>query len=181
LLDKFYDEGSFATLAAAWRTSPTSCRWMSYGDSVVFHYNSDSDTLEHSFTRLDDFSKPPYLLNCKDESSADGFRSGEFELDAKSSTVFVATDALAHYLMMMYQLAHREDFEQELQLVLQGHTKQRHLVQQAMAQSGKIYFKDKVLGKMINASKLRHNFSRHLSKLKREGILGHDDYSFAAM
>ena len=38
-LDKFYDEGSFATLVAVWRLSDTECQWMSYGDSVAFHYN----------------------------------------------------------------------------------------------------------------------------------------------
>lgn len=28
------------------------CRWVAYGDSVVFHYNRRSGLLEHSFTRL---------------------------------------------------------------------------------------------------------------------------------
>ena len=32
LLNKFYDEGSFATIAVAWNSG----EWMSYGDSVVF-------------------------------------------------------------------------------------------------------------------------------------------------
>ena len=35
-LEKFYDEGSFATLVAVWRTTETTCRWMSFGDSVAF-------------------------------------------------------------------------------------------------------------------------------------------------
>ena len=45
-LDKFYDEGSFATLAAVWETGDDTCRWMTYGDSVVFHYNYASLTGE---------------------------------------------------------------------------------------------------------------------------------------
>lgn len=35
LLNKFYNEGSCATIAAAWATKPGQCQWMAYGDSVV--------------------------------------------------------------------------------------------------------------------------------------------------
>ena len=38
LLNKFYNEGSCATIASAWFTKHGECRWMAYGDSVVFHY-----------------------------------------------------------------------------------------------------------------------------------------------
>ena len=34
-LNKFYDEGSFATLVAIWKDG----QWVSYGDSVAFCYN----------------------------------------------------------------------------------------------------------------------------------------------
>ena len=57
LLNKFYDEGSFATLVAVWKTG----EWISYGDSVAFCYNCKSGILQHSFTRLVDFNNPPYL------------------------------------------------------------------------------------------------------------------------
>ncbi|MGL5958254.1 MAG: hypothetical protein ACRCZZ_06645 [Phocaeicola sp.] len=178
LLDKFYDEGSFATLAAAWRTTDTECTWMSYGDSVVFHYNPTTDVLEHSFTKLIDFSKPPYLLNCKDEACAEGFKTGLFQLDPQS-IVFVATDALAHYLLLMYQASHRERFTEELQEVLDSPTKQRLLVQQALSLQ-KIFFEEKVLWKVIHAASNKVDFKRHLTSLKRRGLLAHDDYSFAA-
>ena len=39
LLDKFYDEGSFATLVALWQSSSDKCLWIAYGDSVAFCYN----------------------------------------------------------------------------------------------------------------------------------------------
>ncbi|MGL4993036.1 MAG: hypothetical protein ACRC6R_02705 [Bacteroidales bacterium] len=180
LLDKFYDEGSFATLAVAWRNSPSSCCWMSYGDSVVFHYDAEERKLEHSFSSLADFSSAPYLINSKDELSKDGFRSGEFKLGAES-TVFVATDALAHYLLMMYELSQGDVFEQEWQSILYGHTRQCQLLQSAKAIKGPIYFHDKVLKKLINSAKLEHDFKHHLSALKKKGVLAHDDYSFAAM
>lgn len=49
VLQKFYDEGSLATIAAIW-TEGDKCQWITYGDSVVFHYNSQTNILEHSFT-----------------------------------------------------------------------------------------------------------------------------------
>ena len=67
VLDKFYDEGSFATIAAFWKQNNNTCSWMTYSDSVVFHYDYASKKLTHSFISLADFSKAPYLINCKDE------------------------------------------------------------------------------------------------------------------
>ena len=66
LLNKFYNEGSCATVAAAWQTNDDECRWIAYGDSVVSHYNRHTGLLQHSFTRLADFSNPPRLVSCKD-------------------------------------------------------------------------------------------------------------------
>ena len=77
LLNKFYDEGSFATIVAVWKSG----EWMSYGDSVAFCYHRKSGMLQHSFTKLTDFNNPPYLVNCKDPLNPDGFRSGKFKME----------------------------------------------------------------------------------------------------
>ena len=122
LLDKFYDEGSFATIVAVWKTSENECQWMSFGDSVAFHYNYITHKLQHSFTSLSDFNKPPYLIYCKDELLKDGIKSGVFNI-GKQSVVFVASDALAHYIMMMYEIAHCEEFAQELNIAESYYTK----------------------------------------------------------
>ena len=95
LLVMFYDEGSFATLAVIWKDNNATCRWLTYGDSVVFHYNKNTKTLEHSFSKLADFTQPPYLINCKDELNPLGFKSGTFQTN-DSSILFAATDALSH-------------------------------------------------------------------------------------
>ena len=76
-LNKFYDEGSFATLVAVWKDGS----WISCGDSVAFCYNKKTGVLQHSFTRLADFNNPPYLINCKDPLNEKGFRKGKFKVD----------------------------------------------------------------------------------------------------
>ena len=75
-LKKFYDEGSFATLVAVWK----SVQWISYGDSVAFCYDFKTGLLQHSFGKLSEFNNPPYLINCKDPINENGFKCGQFKL-----------------------------------------------------------------------------------------------------
>ncbi|MBO5024923.1 MAG: hypothetical protein J6C86_02120 [Bacteroidaceae bacterium] len=176
-LDKFYDEGSFATLAVVWKLSDKEYRWMRYGDSVAFHYNYSTHKLEHSFGQLADFDNPPFLINCKDELNKEGFKSGVFKTD-NHSVVFVASDALAHYILMMYKIANKELFAEELKTAESHHSKNENYIKVAMSMPT-INFEKDVLGKLINGICHSLNFHRHLKSLIRKGLLAHDDYSFA--
>ncbi len=177
-LDKFYDEGSFATLAAVWRTSAGTCRWMSFGDSVAFHYDRGTGVLEHSFGPLADFDDPPYLINCKDRINGDGFKGGEWNVGGRS-LVFAASDALAHYVLMMYEAGHKDDFAGELREAASRRSRNGNYVNMAMASRGFDFEKD-VLRKLTNCLNHAANFERHLRSLIRKGLLAVDDYSFAA-
>ncbi len=178
-LDKFYDEGSFATLVAVWRLSDSECQWMSFGDSVAFHYNYATHKLELSFGQITDFDKPPYLINCKDALLKEGFKSGIFHTD-NHSTVFVASDALAHYILMMYKVAHREQFSQELDIAESNHTKNENYIKTAKAMQ-KIDFEKDVLNKLFRCIGNQTNFQRHIKSLIRKGLIAYDDYSLAMM
>ena len=61
----------------------------------------------------EDVDKPPYLINCKDELLKEGFRKGIFHTDS-DSLIFVASDAMVHYIIMMYEVASEDTFKQEL-------------------------------------------------------------------
>lgn len=172
LMDKFYDEGSFATLVAVWRISEKEYQWISYGDSVAFHYNWETDVLSHSFTSLSDFNKPPYLINCKDELSPSGFRNGTFYTD-RHSVVFCTSDTLAHYILMMYELSHCGNYSDELQQAERFRTKDAQFIQ--IASAGKIDF-GKVLTKLLNC-RSTSNFTKHMESLLRKRLIAIDDYS----
>lgn len=178
-LDKFYDEGSFATLVAAWWTANDSCRWMDYGDSVAFHYNRATGRLEHSFGRLGDFDEPPYLINCKDELRKEGFRAGVFRTGGES-VVFAASDALSHYIMMMYAASRRDEFADELSEAIGHHSKNENYIKAALG-LGKIDFEKDVLEKLMHCIHSRPAFLKYLRGLERQGLLAHDDYSLALM
>ena len=173
ILNKFYDEGSFATLVAVWNTG----QWVSYGDSVAFCYDRENGRLQHSFGRLVDLNNPPYLINCKDPLNEQGFKSGQFDIQS-GSIVFVASDALAHYILMMYEVAHKEEFESELQEAINAQTKDSNFIKTCMSQR-KIDFKDVI--KKLPMSNNAGNFRKHLESLRKKGLIAHDDYTIAMM
>lgn len=171
-LNKFYNEGSCATVAAAWRVSDCECRWMAYGDSVVFHYNRKSGLLEHSFTRLADFSRPPMLVSCKDPLVEEGFRCGAFHLE-EDSVVFAASDALSHYVLMMYELANSGKFGEELaeeSLMRSGNS-----VLLRAAEAIRFDFQTDVLVPLMKAAGKESTFRAHVKALTERGVLDVDD------
>lgn len=173
LLNKFYDEGSFATLVAVWRNG----QWISYGDSVAFCYDKKTKKLQHSFGRIVDFNNPPYLVNCKDPTDMKGFKCGHFEA-GEDCVMFVASDALSHYILMMYEVSHQDEFREELQEAVDVQTKDSNFIKTAMGLK-KINFEKDVLGKLLSCSKNIGNFRRHIEGLRKRGLIAHDDYSIA--
>lgn len=178
-LEKFYDEGSFATLVAVWKTSETTCRWMSFGDSVAFCYDFDTKTLRHTFGRLDDFDNPPFLINCKDEINEKGFKSGEWDIN-EHAVVFATSDSFAHYILMMYEVSRKDTYTQELQEAEVHHSKNENYIKMAKALTH-INFEKNVLRKLLNCANHPTNFKRHLESLLRKCLLAVDDYSLAVL
>lgn len=178
LLNKFYNEGSCATIAAAWTTEPCQCQWMTYGDSVVFHYSSQTGLLEHSFTRLADFSNPPRLVSCKDPLEEEGFRSDIFHLD-DSSVVFAASDALSHYVLMMYELSKSAEFESELMELRMKQTSNSQLLQ--IAAKEKFNFADDVLSPLLRSVDSEADFKKLMESLYAKRLIDIDDYTLAIL
>ena len=173
-LNKFYDEGSFATLVAVWKNG----MWISYGDSVAFCYNKKTGELQRSFTQLADFNNPPYLINCKDPLNKKGFRNGQFIID-NDCIVFAASDTLAHYILMMYEVAHEDQYEDELQEAINAQTKNSNFIKAAMRLRKRDFAKD-VMQKLENC-KYENQLISHIGRLKRWGFIGHDDYSLVIL
>ncbi len=179
LLEKFYKEGSFATVAAVWMTGGHACQWATYGDSVVFCYHKRNGVLEHSFKSIVDFNNPPYLINYNDKLKEEGFRCGSFELE-EEDILFVASDTLSHYIIMMYEVSKREEFGDELQNALNAHSKNSNAIKTAMA-LGKFDFKEDVLEKLLNFVNDKPAFQKFTDSLRSNGLLLEDDYSLVLL
>ena len=173
-LNKFYDEGSFATLVAVWENG----QWISYGDSVAFCYNKKTRELRHTFGRIVEFNNPPFLVNSKDPTDKNGFKCGKFDI-SEDCIVFAASDTLAHYILMMYEIAHEEKYEGELQEAIEAQTKDSNFIKTAM-RLRKIDFDKDVIQKLENC-KHPQQLKLHIERLKRWGFIGHDDYSLVIM
>lgn len=171
-LEKFYDEGSFATLAAAWKTGEREWQWMTYGDSVVFCYHKADDLLEYSPIRLADFDRPPYLISDKDPLKEEGFHHGSITT-GDADVLFVATDTLAHFVLMMYELSHKDGYKGEIDEALAVRSKNSNYVLTAM--NMQYVFSDTLCHLLDRKSSFRWK----LMKLERASLLGHDDYSLA--
>lgn len=178
-LDKFYDEGSFATLAVVWQQENDVCQWMTYGDSVVFHYDYVTQKLWHSFGSLADFDKPPFLINCKDELPSEGFKGGNFPFK-KTSMVFVTSDALAHYILMMYELSQRGAYREEIARADNAGSKNSNFIKRA-ASLPSFKFETMVIEKLRKAVYDRNFCKKWLSSLYQKGLLALDDYSLVVM
>lgn len=178
-LDKFYDEGSFATLTAVWKVSESECQWMSYGDSVSFCYDRKSHQLQHSFTSLKDFNQPPHLINTNNPLKEDGFRSGVFNI-SKDTVVFAASDALAHYILMMSEVCESGVSADNLNSALSAGSRNSNIIRSAEALKG-VSFERDVLDKLLRCANNKGNFKQHLQALYKKGLLGLDDYSLAIL
>lgn len=178
-LDKFYDEGSFATLAAVWKYENDICRWITFGDSVVFHYDYSTKVLKHSFSQLADFDKPPHLINCKDELNLDGFNSGDFKF-TKNSFIFVTSDALAHYVLMMYELSMSGCYSSEIDKSLRAGTKNANLIKKGQSLPH-FKFEKVVIDKLRKSVFNKSYYKKWLEGLVNNGLLALDDYSLAVM
>ena len=170
LLNKFYDEGSFATLVVAWKSETNKIKWIAYGDSVVFCYDRKTGELKHSFTSLSDFAKPPYLLNWKDEPQKEGFSAGEFEI-GKSVNVFACSDALSHYILMMYAVANGTD-------IPEIDDKNSDIV--SLAKNIKVDFKRDVLDPLLKSLKY-NTLESYCTQKYQQGLLALDDYTLARL
>lgn len=178
---KFYQEGSFATLAVVWKTGTNVCHYVTYGDSVVFHYSRRAGKFEHSFTKLADFAKPPYLISCKDNLQPEGFRVGNLILE-KDSVVFAASDALSHYIMMMYYATHKKEYKEEIKAILSAHTSDSQMLSIVLNEvdEGCLNF-DRLINNLQDVSKNQEAFDIFVKELHRRRVLDIDDYTLAIL
>ena len=176
LLNKFYSEGSCATLVAAWIGDNEECRWIAYGDSVLFHYNRATGELWHSFTSVADFDNPPHLISCKDPLTPAGFSEGSLAL-TESSVLFAASDALSCFVLMMYQVSRWTEYADELEALIAEHSSASHRVQ--LARAMKFDFYEDVLKRLIDSASSAETFAQQMHAWLDAGLLELDDYTVA--
>ena len=117
-----------------------------------------------------------YLAGCDDAFIAtvayvgEGFASGEFDV-SEPAYVFACSDALSHYIMMMYAVANGE----ELPI---GEDKYGNIID--LARAMKVDFEKDVLKPLFNALS-SDSLPSHCHCKYRKGLLALDDFSLARL
>ena len=173
-LDKFYNEGSLATLAAIWLYE-NKFHWLTYGDSTTFVYDFQHKKLVSNIKSLLEYNNPPYLLSSTEPLEKDGILVGEFE-ENDHCIFFCASDALSHYILASYMISRSEEYDEEVKSAISIKSKNSNFIN-AIIQSYPFDFEKDVIIKLLNCSKNRGNFKKHMLKLQREGKIAVDDYS----
>ena len=76
---------------------------------------------------------------------------------------------------MMYEVGHKEMYEQELQEAIDAQTRNSTFIKSAMSIEGLDFDKD-VINKLWNCRTWPF-LRNHIKSLKNNGLIGHDDYS----
>ena len=175
--DKFYKEGSCATIAAAWKTSVIEVKWATYGDSVVFHYNRATDFMETSFSHLDDFAKSPCLISCKDPLTENGFKAGKFVI-GPDSLVFAASDSISHYMILMYMASHPDWEKETRERIFKSQSNDATML--AIADSIKKPFSE-LIEQLVELLDSQEDFEFFARQQNAQGLLDIDDYTLVMM
>lgn len=169
--NKFYDEGSYATLAAIWRTASDRVSWCTFGDSACFAYDKKEDRLTLlSHPSIQAFETNPHLLNWKNIPSEKGFKAGTYI--AENDTVFfVTSDALACYITMANALIKNEPIHVESGALVMLKRKID------VGATGSIF--KGILDYLFFFAGDKSVFGEYMKELYDAGEIANDDYSLA--
>lgn len=101
-----------------------------------------------------------------------------FSID-DASIVFAASDALSHYVLMMYELSKSEEFESELMELRMKRTSNSQLLQMAEKEALKFY--DDVLNPLLRSVDSEADFKELMESLCVKKLIDTDDYTLAIL
>lgn len=96
-----------------------------------------------------------------------------------ASIVFAASDALSHYVLMMYELSKSEEFESELMELRMKRTSNSQLLQMAEKEALKFY--DDVLNPLLRSVDSEADFKELMEALCVKKLIDTDDYTLAIL
>ncbi len=186
LRNKFYKEGSAATLCVVWfADTANGLRWdyMCMGDSVIFRFNFDTGVLRVMPPHLqtpEQWEAIPSLINWVDAETDTAQLSFESGVCLPNDCWLIASDALAQYIWVQYLLCNKEipdcqnwlaDAEQlsgKLSRIITSF--ENNLIESSFTE----WF-----ASLMQAAEQEHAFSQLLYDANRLQHLLRDDYSLA--
>ena len=180
-LEKFYTEGSSATLMAVWvegKGKNKVAHIMSYGDSVVLLWREKTKECWTNTEDLSSFLQSPFLLNCNEPPLEHGyFQTISIE---KGDILILASDTIGQFLLAsFYLLEEKEKHSASFQTIRNSPNRFS-----SYFQTLENYYTDRttetwhtVLSELKKALKSESSFKSYTEALRSFGQLGIDDYS----
>jgi hypothetical protein len=173
--NKFYKEGSCSTLVACW-IEEEYVYWIKYGDSALFIYDKENNSLGSWPKKVMDFQKNPYLINWKEEVKETAFEYGKVQM--KDQLIFLASDTLACYLLLSYKILHNvkdEDMDELRKNNLAIGNQYNACLD--IINKGACFYDDIVKPLILNADSEK-DFTNYIKTLVALEVIQPDDYSF---
>lgn len=170
--NKFYDEGSYSTLAAMWRCGPKRkmIYWCTFGDTACFAYSNTTGKLTLlSHKIVQEYHSNPNLINWKSIPSTKGFRSGK-TMARKNTVFFIVSDALAYYITMAYELTKGKNNIDHTALIN---------IALKIKEKGINNFSKNIIKPLMHSTKSEECFTSHIKQLYESGRINNDDYSIS--
>jgi hypothetical protein len=177
LLQKFENEGSFATLCVAWLSKKENkLNYLVYGDTIIFKYNKITNalTVPNSFKNYNNFNRNPFLINWKDENILEeGLETGEWGVES-NEVVLIASDALGQFIYAYY-LAGIEEGKLTLENEISNQTKLASYITSIIKMPLGPF--NKVLDELIISTYSEDKFRTLLHSWWVNKLIHRDDYS----
>lgn len=179
-LDKFYTEGSSATLVGVWlegKGRSKKAHVLSYGDSVVCLFREKSKEIFTNIKDLSVFLESPFLLNSNDAPAHHGYY--EIWHIKKGDVLLVASDTIGQFLLSsFYILQESEKHQQVFETIKNSPVRFADIFQNIEKYYEKnIYNWQALLIELGNNITTEEKFKRYTDTLRHFGIMGLDDYS----
>ena len=180
-LDKFYTEGSSATLVAAWfegKGKTRKAHILSYGDSVILLWREKTRKIWTNTPDLSVFLDNPFLLNCNEPPVAHGY----FDTWSvqKGDVLILASDTIGQFLLSSFYLLHAPEKHATMFDAIRKSPVRFAAIFQDVAEYYQQHSDEtwaKVLAQLTENLATADKFRVYTEGLKSFGLLGFDDYS----
>lgn len=179
-LDKFYTEGSSATLVGVWvevKGRGKKAHVLSYGDSVVCLFREKTNEIFTNIMDLSVFLESPFLLNSNDAPVNHGYY--ETWNIKKGDVLLIASDTIGQFLMSsFYILQESEKHQKVFETIKNSPVRFADIFQNIEKYYEKnTYNWQTVLNELWDNITVEEKFKRYTDTLRHFGIMGLDDYS----
>jgi hypothetical protein len=180
-LDKFFTEGSSATLISVWlegKGKTKKAHILSYGDSVICLFRAKNKEIKTNITDLSVFLDSPFLLNSNELPTEHGiYETWDIK---KGDVLLIASDTIGQFILSSYYILQEAEKHEKIFEVIKNSPVRFADIFQKLEDYYRLKPEEnwQTVLSMIHESLMSETaFKTYTETLKDFGILGLDDYS----